>query len=100
MTGAPLPDTRSGRGAARIGIDIGGTFTDVVLYDEASGSAHVVKLLTDHVNPARAVLDGYRTILDHAGTAADHADSARLRRRIDAVINLINRRTGKRHTGR
>ena len=42
-------------------------------------------------------LDAARTILNHLNTAADHADSVRLHRRIDAVTNLINRRTG-RHT--
>lgn len=42
-------------------------------------------------------LDAARTILDQTSAAAGHADSARLRRRIDAVTNLINRRAGK-HT--
>jgi transcriptional regulator with XRE-family HTH domain len=39
-------------------------------------------------------LDAARTVLDHTSTAAEHADSVRLRRRIDAVTNLINRRAG------
>lgn len=40
-------------------------------------------------------LDAARTILDDLGAAAAQAESVRLRRRIDAVTNLINRRTGK-----
>jgi len=40
-------------------------------------------------------LDAARTTLNHARAGA-HADSVRLRRRIDAVTNLINRRAGKR----
>ena len=50
---------------ARIGIDIGGTFTDVVLVDE--GDVHVVKLLTDQESPALAVLEGYEAIIAQAG---------------------------------
>lgn len=74
---APLPGTTSDgpeRGGARIGIDIGGTFTDVVLYDESAGSTHVVKLLTDHASPGRAVLEGYRTIIGHAGVDPQHVE--------------------------
>jgi transcriptional regulator with XRE-family HTH domain len=42
-------------------------------------------------------LDTARTILARATAAAAHTDSVRLRRRVDAVTTLINRRTGK-HT--
>jgi len=94
MTEAPLPDTGSGGGGARIGIDIGGTFTDVVLYDGASGSAHVVKLLTDHVNPARAVLDGYRTILDHADV--ESRDVEQVCHGTTLVTNAVLERRGAR----
>jgi transcriptional regulator with XRE-family HTH domain len=45
-------------------------------------------------------LDAARTILDDVGTVVARADSVRLRRRIDAVTNLINRRTGERANGR
>lgn len=40
-------------------------------------------------------LDAARAILDDLGAAAVQAESVRLRRRIDAVTNLINRRAGK-----
>ncbi len=40
-------------------------------------------------------LDAARTTLEQVRAAAAQADSVRLRRRIDAVTNLINRRTGK-----
>jgi N-methylhydantoinase A len=95
MSTAPPPDTNgSGRGGARIGIDIGGTFTDVVLYDEASRSAHVVKLLTDHVNPARAVLEGHRTILEHAGVEAH--DVEQVCHGTTLVTNAVLERRGAR----
>ena len=30
----------------RLGVDIGGTFTDLVLIDEARGAVHIAKVLT------------------------------------------------------
>ena len=44
--------------ACRIGIDTGGTFTDIVLVDEASGEIATVKIASTPGDPARAVLDG------------------------------------------
>ncbi len=45
----------------RLAVDIGGTFTDIVLAGEAQWHTH--KLLTTHTNPASAVLEGVRHIL-------------------------------------
>ncbi len=42
----------------RIGIDIGGTFTDFVLFDPASGDLRTFKRLSTPGDPARAVLAG------------------------------------------
>jgi N-methylhydantoinase A len=47
----------------RIGVDIGGTFTDVVLADEASGAATVVKVPTTPRDFARGVVDGLRAAM-------------------------------------
>jgi N-methylhydantoinase A len=56
----------------RIGVDIGGTFTDVVLADEASGETAVVKVPTTPRDFARGVIDGLRAALErHGVTAAD-----------------------------
>ena len=41
-----------------IGIDIGGTFTDVVALDYSAGKLHSLKLLTTHGDPAEAVTNG------------------------------------------
>ncbi len=46
-----------------IGIDIGGTFTDIVVYDHGAGRQHSRKVLTTHDDPARAVMEGVTRIL-------------------------------------
>ena len=46
-----------------LGIDIGGTFTDIVVYDHARGRQFNRKLLTTHDDPARAVAAGVEALL-------------------------------------
>ena len=53
-------------GGSRIGVDIGGTFTDLVLIDEATGAVTVGKLLTTPKEPAQAVEQGVMTLLHEA----------------------------------
>ncbi len=52
----------------RLAVDIGGTFTDLVL--EAPGRSHSHKLLTTPDAPERAVIEGTRILLEAAGVAA------------------------------
>src|SRR5712692_5543587 len=47
-----------------LGIDIGGTFTDIVVYDHDSGRQWSRKVLTTHEDPARAVATGVEAVLD------------------------------------
>ena len=47
----------------RIGIDIGGTFTDFVVYDPQTGELSTFKLLSTPGNPAEAVLAGLKSTL-------------------------------------
>ena len=54
----------------RVGVDIGGTFTDVVLWREGSENLVQVKLLTTPDDPSRAVLDGVGEALAEAGIGA------------------------------
>jgi N-methylhydantoinase A len=54
---------------ARVGVDIGGTFTDLVLVDEATGAVSVGKLLTTPKEPAQAVDQGLAAVLNDAGRA-------------------------------
>jgi len=46
-----------------LGIDIGGTFTDIVVYDHDSGRQLSRKVLTTHDDPARAVAAGVAALL-------------------------------------
>ena len=52
--------------AARLGVDIGGTFTDLVVVDEATGAIHVGKVLTTAKDPAHGVEQGIQALLDDA----------------------------------
>src|SRR5260221_12419962 len=49
--------------AWRIGVDSGGTFTDVCQFDEASGRIAVWKVSSTPANPSEAVADGVREAL-------------------------------------
>ena len=55
--------------AYRIGVDIGGTFTDFALLDEGSGALAIHKQLTTPDDPARAVVEGVPALLRKAGVA-------------------------------
>ena len=46
-----------------LGIDIGGTFTDIVVYDQTRGRQLNRKVLTTHDDPARAVAAGVEGLL-------------------------------------
>src|SRR5260221_14223722 len=50
--------------SARLAVDIGGTFTDVVL--ETDDKAHSIKVLTTPDAPERGVMEGVRAILAEA----------------------------------
>ena len=44
----------------RISVDIGGTFTDVIVLDEETGSLRLEKVETTPQNPAEGVLAGFK----------------------------------------
>jgi len=62
----------------RMGIDIGGTFTDLVLVNDASGELWITKVLTTYSDPAVGVSEAVRQAL---------GASARAMRSIDIVIH-------------
>jgi N-methylhydantoinase A len=51
----------------RIGIDVGGTFTDVILVHEATGEVHVAKVLNEPGRRAATVVRGIKRVMDVAG---------------------------------
>jgi N-methylhydantoinase A len=55
--------------ATRLGVDIGGTFTDVVL--ETAGGRHSAKVLTTYAAPENAIVDGMRQVCTKAGIAPE-----------------------------
>ncbi|KRB43381.1 hydantoinase/oxoprolinase family protein [Terrabacter sp. Root181] len=61
----------SARRRIRIGIDTGGTFTDVVALDEDSGELVTTKTPSTPSNPADGFLAGVRKVLDLMGASGD-----------------------------
>jgi N-methylhydantoinase A len=55
----------------RIGIDTGGTFTDIVCVDDRSGAMRVTKVSSTPANPAVALVRGVRAILGEWGAGID-----------------------------
>jgi N-methylhydantoinase A len=55
--------------SARLGVDVGGTFTDLVVVDESTGSLRVGKVLTTPKDPAHAVEAGIAALLAETGVA-------------------------------
>ncbi len=56
----------------RVGADIGGTFTDVVL--ELGSELFTAKVLTNYSNPEQAVMDGLHKVAGIAGVGLEHID--------------------------
>jgi N-methylhydantoinase A len=75
-----------------LGIDIGGTFTDLVVYDHDTGRRWSRKVLTTHDDPARAVAAGAAGLLAQA-----RADPGAFSRTVHATTlftNALIERTG------
>ena len=56
----------------RLGADIGGTFTDIVL--DVRGTIHSTKVLTNYARPEQAILDGIAIVAAEAGIAPSALD--------------------------
>ena len=59
----------------RIGVDVGGTFTDLTLVDEESGRITVDKVPSTPDDPARGVVDGIRELCAKAGVELAQIDN-------------------------
>lgn len=78
----------------RLGVDIGGTFTDFALYDDRSRVLRIHKRLTTPHDPSVAVLEGVAAILDQAGVSAK--DLAVVAHGTTLVTNAVIERKGAR----
>ncbi|MFQ5486462.1 MAG: hydantoinase/oxoprolinase family protein, partial [Desulfobacterales bacterium] len=58
----------------RIGIDVGGTFTDIVFTDETTGTFHCTKTPTTHYDIAEGVLTGLEEIIGISEAPIDKID--------------------------
>src|SRR5256714_1747303 len=81
-------------GHRRIGVDIGGTFTDLVVFDDATGSFAVGKTLTTPRDPSQAVETLVLEALEREGVAI--ASVQQLIHGTTLVTNAIIERTGSR----
>jgi N-methylhydantoinase A len=77
----------------RVGADVGGTFTDVVLV-APDGSTSALKIPSTPDDFARGVIEGVRVILDRRGLAPEEAES--IAHGTTAVTNTILQRSGAR----
>jgi N-methylhydantoinase A len=85
----------------RAGVDVGGTFTDILLVDDASGDFWVGKTLTTPEDPSLGVRQGLGAVLQHAtgGGVSTAVAAGRLRTVIHGttlVTNALLERTGDR----
>ena len=78
----------------RIGVDIGGTFTDLVVFDDATGSFAVGKTLTTPRDPSQAVETLVLESLEREGVAIGSVQQ--LIHGTTLVTNAIIERTGSR----
>ena len=78
----------------RVGIDIGGTFTDLILMDEATGERAIGKVLTTPQDPSVGAMQGLRELLDARGIRA--ADITHVIHGTTLVANALIERKGAR----
>jgi N-methylhydantoinase A len=76
----------------RIGVDIGGTFTDFALFDDATGTVATHKCLTTPEDPALAVIEGINTLASEAGISV--AEVAAVVHGTTLVTNALIERRG------
>lgn len=78
----------------RIGVDVGGTFTDFTLFDEAAGDIHFFKVPSTPHDPSEAIETGLGLLLDEHGF--DPAGVAYLGHGTTVATNIVIERRGAR----
>ena len=77
---------------ARVGVDVGGTFTDLVLHDPSRDLVHTGKLLTTPDDPSAAIITGLTRLLREVGMQP--ADLHSVVHGTTLITNTIIERTG------
>src|SRR3989304_2023846 len=78
----------------RIGIDVGGTFTDFVLFRPDTGHIDSLKLLSTPNNPAAVFLEGLSIILNRNGFDYDGTNKADIVHGTTVATNVLLERQG------
>lgn len=76
----------------RLAVDVGGTFTDLVLYDEAAGRRYVHKVSSTPDDPARAIVGGATELCEQNGLRA--ADISLVFHGTTVATNMMIERDG------
>ena len=63
-------ESKSSKPSYRIAVDIGGTFTDLLILDEERQRCRVGKVLTTVPDPSAGVLQGIAALLEASGVEA------------------------------
>ena len=66
----------------RLGVDVGGTFTDFALLGE-KGDLSIAKVLSDHTDVASVILEGLGSLARQRSTSPD-----RLLKQIDLIVQF------------
>lgn len=77
-----------------LGVDVGGTFTDVIVFDETTHELTIDKVLSTPSNPAEGVLRGVEEATEKAGTSV--AELELLFHGTTVVTNMLLEETGSR----
>jgi len=78
----------------RLGIDVGGTFTDLVLYDDASGTLAVEKVPSVPADPSEGIVQGIARLLGRSGVSPEAVDH--VAHGTTVATNALLERTGAR----
>ncbi len=81
----------------RVGFDIGGTFTDFILFDRQEGRVHLHKRLTSSDDPSRSAMIGLQELMEQSG--ARLADVGDIVHGTTLVTNAIIERKGAARLG-
>ncbi|MFD1514224.1 hydantoinase/oxoprolinase family protein [Halomarina rubra] len=77
-----------------LGVDVGGTFTDVIVFDEDTNELTIDKVLSTPENPSNGVVEGIESAVAKAGTSV--ADLNLLFHGTTVVTNMLLEETGAR----